>query len=134
MELLPRLGYQLGIELLNRSTTYANPAMVSLAHQLTRHFNLVFGLPFFIINCLKLRRRQKIGLVGVFSLGLITIVISLSRFIVYTATEYTVDDASGSRSPIWFPLRLSMHDLLLIALNNSHQFLTSPQIYGAQPK
>jgi hypothetical protein len=73
-------------------------------HQLTRRLSLVFALPFFIINCLKLRRRQKIGLVGVFSLGLITIVISLSRFIVYTATNYTVDDASGSKSPsLTFP-------------------------------
>jgi hypothetical protein len=57
---------------------------------------LVFALPFFIINCLKLRRTQKIGLVGVFSLGLITMAISLSRFIAYTASNYDIDDASGS--------------------------------------
>ena len=58
---------------------------------------LVFILPFFIINCLKLRKRQKIALCGVFSLGLITIAISLARFIVYTVTDYSVDDASGSK-------------------------------------
>ncbi|KAF2877700.1 hypothetical protein BDV95DRAFT_155473 [Massariosphaeria phaeospora] len=57
---------------------------------------LLFGLPFFIINCLKLRRRQKIGLIGVFSLGVITMAISLARFVVYTATDYSVDDASGN--------------------------------------
>ncbi|KAL5371583.1 hypothetical protein DPSP01_014163 [Paraphaeosphaeria sporulosa] len=57
---------------------------------------LLFGLPFFIIHCLKLRPRQKIGLAGVFSLGLITIIISISRFIVYTVTDYGVDDASGN--------------------------------------
>ncbi|KZM18279.1 uncharacterized protein EKO05_0005127 [Ascochyta rabiei] len=57
---------------------------------------LLFILPFFIINRLKLRRRQKIALSGVFSLGLITIVISLARFIVYTVTDYNVDDASGN--------------------------------------
>lgn len=57
----------------------------------------VFILPFFIINCLKLRKRQKIALCGVFSLGLITIAISLARFIVYTVTDYNVDDAAGSK-------------------------------------
>ncbi|CAI6334835.1 unnamed protein product [Periconia digitata] len=57
---------------------------------------LLFCLPFFIINCLKLRRRQKYGLVGVFSLGIITMAISLARFIVYAATNYYVDDASGN--------------------------------------
>jgi hypothetical protein len=58
---------------------------------------VVFCLPFFIINCLQLRKRQKIALCGVFSLGLVTIVTSLSRFIVYAATENSVDDASGSK-------------------------------------
>jgi hypothetical protein len=61
---------------------------------------LVFALPFFIINCLKLRRNQKIGLVGVFSLGLITIAISLSRFIAYSASNYDLDDASGSKETL----------------------------------
>jgi hypothetical protein len=62
----------------------------------------VFCLPFFIINCLKLRRRQKLGLVGVFSLGLITMIISLARFIAYTVTDYGIDDASGSKSSTGF--------------------------------
>ncbi|KAJ4311076.1 hypothetical protein N0V94_008128 [Neodidymelliopsis sp. IMI 364377] len=57
---------------------------------------VIFILPFFIIGCLKLRKRQKIALCGVFSLGLITIIISLARFIVYTVTDYNVDDASGN--------------------------------------
>ncbi|ORY12946.1 hypothetical protein BCR34DRAFT_281500 [Clohesyomyces aquaticus] len=56
---------------------------------------LLFIIPFFIVNCLKLRRRQKIGLIGVFSLGLITMAISLGRFIVYAA-DYNIDDASGN--------------------------------------
>ena len=53
----------------------------------------------FVISCLKLRRRQKIGLVGIFSLGLITICISLARFVAYTATDYSIDDADGSMYP-----------------------------------
>jgi hypothetical protein len=57
----------------------------------------VFILPFFILNCIKLRKRQKIALCGVFSLGLITIIISLARFLVYTVTDYGIDDASGSK-------------------------------------
>jgi hypothetical protein len=57
----------------------------------------VFVLPFFIINCIKLRKRQKIALCGVFSLGIITLAISLARFIVYTTSDYNVDDASGSK-------------------------------------
>jgi hypothetical protein len=68
--------------------------------------NTVFIIPFFIIKCLKLRRRQKIALCGVFSLGLITISISLARFIVYTVTDYSVDDASGSKCPCREPAQL----------------------------
>ncbi|CAG5179634.1 uncharacterized protein ALTATR162_LOCUS9384 [Alternaria atra] len=56
---------------------------------------MLFCLPFSIINCLKLRRRQKIGLVGVFSLGAITMAISLARFIVYSV-DYNVSDAIGN--------------------------------------
>jgi len=56
---------------------------------------LLFGLPFFIFNCLKLRKRQKIGLVGIFSLGAITMAISLARFIVYNM-DYDVSDADGN--------------------------------------
>jgi hypothetical protein len=58
----------------------------------------VFILPFFIITCLKLRKRQKVALCGVFSLGLITIAISLARFLVYTVSDYGLDDAAGSKS------------------------------------
>jgi hypothetical protein len=50
-----------------------------------------------MMSSLKLRKRQKIALCGVFSLGLITICISLSRFLVYTITDYNVDDATGSK-------------------------------------
>ncbi|KAI4906997.1 hypothetical protein J4E90_009891 [Alternaria incomplexa] len=56
---------------------------------------LLFGLPFFIFNCLKLRRRQKVGLVGIFSLGAITMAISLARFIVYNM-DYDIADADGT--------------------------------------
>jgi hypothetical protein len=97
MELLPWLSDQLDIEFLHRSTTYVDSITIIRTNQLSSCLSPVFGLPFFIINCLKLRQRQKIALVCVFSLGLITIAISLARFIVYTATNYTVDDASGSR-------------------------------------
>ncbi|EOA83731.1 hypothetical protein ACJQWK_00752 [Exserohilum turcicum] len=56
---------------------------------------LLFILPFFIVNCLTLRKRQRIGLVGVFSLGLITMGISLGRFIVYNM-DYDLADADGN--------------------------------------
>lgn len=45
---------------------------------------------------MKLRREQKIGLVGVFSLGAITLSVSLARFIAYNVTDFGLDDASGS--------------------------------------
>lgn len=60
----------------------------------------MFVLPFFIITCLKLRKRQMVALCGVFSLGLITIVISLARFLVYTVSDYGLDDAAGSKSRV----------------------------------
>jgi hypothetical protein len=63
----------------------------------------VFILPFFMISCLKLRKRQKVALCAVFSLGLFTIVISLARFLVYTVTDYSLDDASGSKSKLKRP-------------------------------
>lgn len=80
-------------------------------------FCLVFCLPFSIINCLKLRRRQKIGLVGVFSLGAITMAISLARFIVYSV-DYNVSDAIGSKSasfhfPMFSPTHLSPRIVLI---------------------
>jgi hypothetical protein len=58
---------------------------------------LVFIIPFFIISCLQLRKRQKIGLCCVFSLGLINIVLSLTRFIIFKSNTDIVDDASGSK-------------------------------------
>jgi hypothetical protein len=69
----------------------------------------VFILPFFVINCLKLRKRQKIALCGVFSLGLLTIGVSLARFVVYTATEYSIDDAGGSKFITISPCHYSSH-------------------------
>lgn len=84
----------MGLELVDRSSLYAQTTSM---HSFTANEDIVFTLPFFIINCLKLRKRQKIALCGVFSLGLITIVISVARFIVYTVTDYNVDDASGSK-------------------------------------
>jgi hypothetical protein len=57
----------------------------------------VFVLPFGLLRDLKLKKRQQIGLVGIFALGLITITISLVRFLVYIVSAYSVDDASGSK-------------------------------------
>ncbi|KFA81161.1 hypothetical protein S40288_01046 [Stachybotrys chartarum IBT 40288] len=57
---------------------------------------LLFCLPFFVLNCLKLHRRQKIGLAGVFSLGMITMITSTARFATYIATDYDLDDAAGN--------------------------------------
>jgi hypothetical protein len=59
----------------------------------------VFVIPFFILKNLKLRMRQKVALCGVFSLGLVTILVSLVRFIkVAFATENNyIDDATGSK-------------------------------------
>jgi hypothetical protein len=50
-----------------------------------------------------------IGLVGVFALGLITIAISLGRFLVYIVSAYSVDDASGSKCENIPLLSLIMH-------------------------
>jgi membrane-anchored glycerophosphoryl diester phosphodiesterase (GDPDase) len=95
VELVHCLQCRLGVEYWNGYLAYVRPALVFRAYRLTVW--LVFALPFFIINCLKLRRNQKIGLVGVFSLGLITMAISVSRFIAYSASNYNIDDASGSK-------------------------------------
>ncbi|KAH7401166.1 hypothetical protein DE146DRAFT_718391 [Phaeosphaeria sp. MPI-PUGE-AT-0046c] len=40
--------------------------------------------------------RTKVALCEVFSHQLITIIISLARFLVYTVTDYSLDDASGN--------------------------------------
>jgi hypothetical protein len=56
-------------------------------------------LPFFILPSLNLRGRQKVALSGVFSLGLITIIISLIRFIkvAFPADDGFTDFAFGSK-------------------------------------
>ncbi|CAD0114990.1 unnamed protein product, partial [Aureobasidium uvarum] len=51
---------------------------------------------FFIIKSLKLRQRQKFGLIGVFSLGLITMAISFARFMIYTVSNYNLGDNDGA--------------------------------------
>jgi hypothetical protein len=57
----------------------------------------VFVLPFFVISRLQLRKRQKIGLWGIFSLGLINMTLSLARCIVFVSSTSNVDDASVSK-------------------------------------
>ncbi|KAF4334220.1 hypothetical protein FBEOM_11963 [Fusarium beomiforme] len=57
---------------------------------------LLFCFPFFILQHLTLRREQKIGLVGVFSLGAITLSVSLARFIISNAADYQLDEPSGN--------------------------------------
>jgi hypothetical protein len=57
---------------------------------------LVFVYPFFLLKHLRLRKEQKIGLIGVFSLGTITLMVSLSRFIAYNVTDFELEDESGS--------------------------------------
>lgn len=77
------------------------------------------------MNSLKLHKRQKIALCGVFSLGLITMVISLARFIVYTVTDYNVDDATGSTSPS--PLILTV-----LCLTSARPFMYSRDVYSSR--
>lgn len=68
---------------------------------------VVFFYPFFLLKHLKLRRQQKIALIGVFSLGAITLIVSLSRFIAYNATNFELDDESGSTYSLFFALQHS---------------------------
>ncbi|KAH0279188.1 hypothetical protein KCU91_g1919, partial [Aureobasidium melanogenum] len=56
----------------------------------------LFCIPFFIMKSLKLRQRQKFGLIGVFSLGLITMAISFARFMIYTVSDYDLGDNDGA--------------------------------------
>jgi intracellular septation protein A len=56
----------------------------------------VFVYPFFLLKHLRLRKEQKIGLIGIFSLGTITLIVSLSRFIAYNVTNFELEDESGS--------------------------------------
>jgi hypothetical protein len=63
----------------------------------------VFIFPFFVLSCIKLRQRQKVALCGVFSLGAITLAISLARFTVFftsTSNTFNLDDTDASRSLI----------------------------------
>ncbi|KAI8395773.1 hypothetical protein FOFC_21303, partial [Fusarium oxysporum] len=48
------------------------------------------------VEYLKLHRKQQIALIGIFSLGAITLIVSLSRFIAYNATDFELDDQSGN--------------------------------------
>ncbi|KAF4990612.1 hypothetical protein FGRMN_8371 [Fusarium graminum] len=57
---------------------------------------LLFCFPFFILKHLKLRSEQKIGLVGVFSLGAITLAVSLTRFVMSVAAAYQLDYPTGN--------------------------------------
>ncbi|KAF5658607.1 hypothetical protein FCIRC_12815 [Fusarium circinatum] len=57
---------------------------------------IVFCFPFFILKHLTLRTEQKIALVGVFSLGAITMSASLARFIISNAADYQLDYPSGN--------------------------------------
>lgn len=95
MEFIYRIHKQLGPELVHRLTLYV---CIMNAWNQSSNCVAVIIFPFFILNRLKLRKRQKIALCGVFSLGFITVIISLGRFIVYTVTDYNVDDATGSES------------------------------------
>ncbi|KAH7467619.1 hypothetical protein FOMA001_g15235 [Fusarium oxysporum f. sp. matthiolae] len=56
----------------------------------------VFIYPFFLLKHLRLRKEQKIGLIGVFSLGTITLIVSLSRFIAYNVTDFELEDEAGN--------------------------------------
>ncbi|KAF5556375.1 hypothetical protein FMEXI_1218 [Fusarium mexicanum] len=57
---------------------------------------IVFCFPFFILKHLTLRTEQKLALVGVFSLGAITMSASLARFIISNSADYQLDYPSGN--------------------------------------
>ncbi|KAF5252042.1 hypothetical protein FANTH_2996 [Fusarium anthophilum] len=57
---------------------------------------IVFCFPFFILKHLTLRTEQKLALVGVFSLGAITMSASLAHFIISNAADYQLDYPSGN--------------------------------------
>ncbi|KAF4946978.1 hypothetical protein FSARC_14072 [Fusarium sarcochroum] len=57
---------------------------------------LVFIYPFFLLKHLSLRKEQTLGLIGVFSLGAITLIVSLTRFIAYNATDFELEDEIGN--------------------------------------
>jgi hypothetical protein len=49
-----------------------------------------------MLNHLMLRKEQKMALVGVFSLGAITLAVGLTRFVISHIADYSLDDASGN--------------------------------------
>jgi len=57
---------------------------------------VAFLYPFFLLKHISLRKEQKLALIGVFSLGAITLSVSLARFIAYNATDFELEDESGS--------------------------------------
>ncbi|KAI5199186.1 hypothetical protein E4T38_07114 [Aureobasidium subglaciale] len=93
-EFMGRLLGQLDTEFLGGCDTYGEPIFINLSYMLTR--STVFFIPFFIIKSLKLRQRQKFGLIAVFSLGLITMAISFGRFMIYTISNYDLGDNDGA--------------------------------------
>ena len=65
----------------------------------TYFFNLstgliVFILPFFMLPHLKLSHRQRLSVIGIFSLGFITIIMSVSRFAVFVSAHNHLGPAS----------------------------------------
>ncbi|KAG4282373.1 hypothetical protein FPRO06_09046 [Fusarium proliferatum] len=104
----------IGSELVVNSVEYLkDPSDASIENQLKSAWNsyasfcvqwglnfstdlLIFFYPFFLLKHLKLHRKQKIALIGIFSLGAITLIVSLSRFIAYNATDFELDDQSGN--------------------------------------
>ncbi|KAJ4128073.1 hypothetical protein NW768_008357 [Fusarium equiseti] len=57
---------------------------------------VAFLYPFFLLKHISLRKEQKLALIGVFSLGAITLSVSLARFIAYNATDFELEDESGN--------------------------------------
>lgn len=76
-----------------RSKASSLKACITLSDNL---YDIVFCFPFFIFQHLTLRKEQIFGLVGVFSLGAITLIVSIARFVAYNVTDFGLDDAVGS--------------------------------------
>ncbi|KAJ4026693.1 hypothetical protein NW752_001647 [Fusarium irregulare] len=57
---------------------------------------VAFLYPFFLLKHISLRKEQKLALIGVFSLGAITLSVSLARFVAYNATDFELEDESGN--------------------------------------
>jgi hypothetical protein len=58
-------------------------------------FKMVLTFNSFLHSLLQLRQRQKFGLIGVFSLGIVTMAISFGRFMIYTVSNYDLGDTDG---------------------------------------